>query len=318
MLEVVFSQSAAGTLSVAQTCPGDLGGPVSLYSERDGKKPSKKEIEEAQKRAEERIRKKRQNAVPIGGKHEDIFCFPLGLSQGEIRGDVLSGERLEKVKELYSIFPEETQWIENSMKPLRQRFQTLTDRAKTGETVRIWYSEAPDEYCGLCWFLSELQKNIQELPKMTAIRLPPVVLDDENAACMRCQGWGDVPAEDYHRFLPLEKPVLKLFVTMAAAKWQELQSENGNLRAVINGEIYTVPENFYDSFILREIEKAEDPFHEARLIGTVLGKYQLGIGDMWVAIRIEKMIEDGILTPVTQPKHGDTIYRRMLGKRKDL
>ncbi len=58
----------------------------------------------------------------------------------------------------------------------------------------------------------------------------------------------------------------------------------------------------------------DNEFHEAIVIGNILSKYQLGIGDAWIALRIEKMIENGILIPLTQPKPGDMIYRRMLRK----
>lgn len=39
------------------------------------------------------------------------------------------------------------------------------------------------------------------------------------------------------------------------------------------------------------------------IIGRVLGKYQLGIGDSWIALRIEEMIRSGKLEAVTsEPK----------------
>ena len=33
----------------------------------------------------------------------------------------------------------------------------------------------------------------------------------------------------------------------------------------------------------------------AIVIGNVLGKYQLGISDVWISNRIDKMLEDGVL-----------------------
>lgn len=46
-------------------------------------------------------------------------------------------------------------------------------------------------------------------------------------------------------------------------------------------------ETLYD-YILREIEAAAEEFHEAMIIGRVLGRYQPGIADTLVAFRIEK------------------------------
>ncbi len=51
-------------------------------------------------------------------------------------------------------------------------------------------------------------------------------------------------------------------------------------------------ESMYDEFIYRD---PKDEFQEAMVIGTVLGKYQLGIGNAWVTNRIEKMIVNGSL-----------------------
>ena len=51
-----------------------------------------------------------------------------------------------------------------------------------------------------------------------------------------------------------------------------------------------MPETLYDGFIRREIAAEAGAFHEAKLIGRVLGKYKLGVGDAWIALRIEEMI----------------------------
>ena len=99
-----------------------------------------------------------------------------------------------------------------------------------------------------------------------------------------------------------------------ASRWVELQQENAMLRAVLNGKLVSTPESLYDTFVLREVEKQENEFTEARLIGQVLGKYQLGIGDAWIAPRIEQFIKDGLLIPITAPEQGTPIYHCILLK----
>ncbi|MEG2013991.1 MAG: DUF3658 domain-containing protein, partial [Anaerovoracaceae bacterium] len=101
-----------------------------------------------------------------------------------------------------------------------------------------------------------------------------------------------------------------------AVKWAALQAENAPLRAVLNGKLVSVSENMYDSFILREIEVEDDEFQEANLIGRVLGKYQLGIGDAWIAGRIEKMIGDGNLAVVSASAKDSPSYHRKLKKNR--
>jgi hypothetical protein len=93
-----------------------------------------------------------------------------------------------------------------------------------------------------------------------------------------------------------------------------LQRENGPLRAVVNGKLVTVQADHYDDLILREIYHHPQRFHEARLIGQILGKYHLGLGDFQIAWRIEEFISRGMLIPATEPEEDRPIYHRFLLK----
>ncbi len=87
------------------------------------------------------------------------------------------------------------------------------------------------------------------------------------------------------------------------------------LRAMLNGKLQSVSEDIYDSFILREIAEQPEQFKMAIVIGNVLGKYQLGISDVWISNRIDKMLEDGVLEIIQDAPKGETNYRRILRKR---
>lgn len=97
-------------------------------------------------------------------------------------------------------------------------------------------------------------------------------------------------------------------------RWQQLKRENASLRAVVNRQIVSVPDTFYDPFIFQELDAQEDEFMEAMLIGRVLGKYSLGIGDGLIAMRIEQFIKEGKLEVITHAKPQDPSYHRMLRK----
>lgn len=314
MLEVVFGESAAGGLAVAQHCgEDDIGGAfgVCILSE-DGSDPSPEELEEARNRAEKEECIRHQNAVSIGGNRDDIFCFSNDLSRGDISGNCVSENRLNYLEKFRPIFPDECDCYVENVKKAKKNLDILVERASAGEILRIWYSEQPVEYCGLCWLISELKNRMKNLPRIRVIKQPNQV-EKGNTIC-HYMGWGGVCPEEFHQFLSLEKEATPAFVTGAIIQWKKMQDQNAPLRAVINGTLQSVPEDFYDCFIKREISLAEHEFHEAHLIGNILGKYQLGIGDVWVAFRIEKMIEKGWLSPTTQPNPGDGIYRRMLKK----
>jgi hypothetical protein len=85
------------------------------------------------------------------------------------------------------------------------------------------------------------------------------------------------------------------------------QEDKSILRAVVNGKVIGVPEDFYDHVIRKELPEGE--FTMGRLIGNILGKYPLGIGDWWYAKRIIRMIELGELVIVQKQKE---IYSQIL------
>ncbi len=72
---------------------------------------------------------------------------------------------------------------------------------------------------------------------------------------------------------------------------------------MLNGQLVSLPEDVYDSFIFREIEAEPEVFREAEVIGRVLGKYQLGLGTDGSPPALG-MIRAGMLEPVTQPEQG--------------
>ncbi|WP_196591330.1 DUF3658 domain-containing protein [Pectinatus frisingensis] len=177
----------------------------------------------------------------------------------------------------------------------------------------MWYSNQPDEICGLYWFINLLKSWKQPSIKVALIKLPEWEIGD--ATIIRHSGWGEVEPEKWHNYLGLQETAPEAPINAIALRWSELQKENAPLRSVINGRLQSVPESFYDDFILREIALEKDEFREANLIGKILGKYQLGIGDGWLALRIEKIICAGNLEVVTSaPKDGPS-YHRVLKKK---
>lgn len=99
------------------------------------------------------------------------------------------------------------------------------------------------------------------------------------------------------------------------SRWRELQAEGATLRAMLNGQLVSTSEKLYDEFILREIEAEGEEFQGAMIVGRVLGKYQLGVGDAWVALRIEEMIHAGKLEVVPPGDEDMPTYHRLLKKR---
>lgn len=247
------------------------------------------------------------------GNASDVFCFSLALDVGDISGNCTGENRIRVLSPLLETFSENDGFwaAKEILKNADERTNTVKERLSTGETLRLWYSEQPDEMCGLCWFASQYSKRNPQ-SRLYAVKLPSIEYDGQTL--VRHSGWGGMPPGEWHKYLKYQEEPSIGFISALACQWKQLQNENAALRAVLNGVLHSVPEDFYDCFILREIAAENMEFNEARLIGNVLGKYRLGIGDGWIAGRIDKMLGKGLLTAVTFAPPGYPKYHRILKK----
>ena len=143
-----------------------------------------------------------------------------------------------------------------------REMQRLKNYLEEGETIRIWYSDAPYSVCGfyhVCSILSEYDNPVR------VVKIPEYIVRGNEIISYR--NWGEVAAEEFAGFLPYERELSREEVRMYRSLWMELQEENTSLRAIINGEIMSVGENFYDFLIWKELTKK--PIKEARLICRV-------------------------------------------------
>lgn len=314
MLEVVFSDSAAGTMAVAIGHKGFLGGATSVIIS-DGT-VSKEEIEKFQHQAEERERSGWENAIPLEGNRKDIVNLPLALSVGNISEAGICLDRESALSLLLSILPDmASEIVTELLNTSRKNYATLLEKAQNGEPIRVWVGREPDDVCGLYWLLEQLRPIGFEKLDVTIVELP--MWETRPDGCIvQYNGWGEV--EPYHlgRMASLGKKLPTNYLRSLANRWRELQQENSPLRAVINGKLVSVSETLYDTFILRELDTLDDEFKESVLVGQVLGKNPLGIGDGWIALRVEQFIKEGLLVPITTPAPNAPIYHRMLKKIK--
>ena len=320
MIEVVFGDSACGSLKMAHH-NGDRefsSGIISVIVSRpDGSEPTEEEIQAIQREAEERERLEWENTTPMGGSPADVYDLGFSLSIGDISENIPCEKRRKVLEWLYGIYPdidEDSVFTAELMQRTADAMKEVCSHISAGESVRIWYSNQPDELCGMYWFMAQLNNLELQSDQVILVQLPDWEIGDENAAM---SGWGGVKPSQWHRYLDFQRAATSAFCKSCATHWQRLQQENAPLRAVLNGRLMSVPETLYDEFITCEIAAEEDEFNEAMLIGRVLGKYQLGIGDAWIALRIEEMIRVGNLIPITAPAPGSPIYHRRLKKCMD-
>lgn len=315
MVEVVFSDSAAGSLSIAMGGGRHVGGAVSVaILSSGGRKPAKAELRKVQLEAEERERRNWAQAVPLEGSRKDILAFSLALSVGDIDEEGIGPKREAAVSLLTRVYPDMgKEAAEGLLETSRSSLSALLARVGRGEPLRIWASGNPDEACGLCWLMEQLRPIGFDKLEITLVTLPGFE-ERPGGIAVQYTGWGEVEPHQWGNLAGHGKKLPGIMAQGLANHWRELQAENAPLRAVLNGRLVSAPESLYDFYICRELGREGEEFMEAQVVGRVLGKYRLGVGDAWIAQRIERFLQEGVLEPVTQPAQGEPVYHRVLRK----
>ena len=293
MIEILFGESEAGSMKAAKNkiVIGKVNGPASVWMAGKKTPPSK------------------PFTGWIEGASEKVICLGFMMDIGNIKEPMESPYRRELIYSMYA----QNQWeqdeeiekeLKNAGDVYTKELYRLKDFLDHGEAVRIWYSDAPYSRCGfysLCQILKEYENEI------SVVKLPEYITREKEIVSY--QSWSEVSAEEFAGFLPYEKPLSKEEVRMYAALWSELVEDNTPLRAVVNGKVLSVPDDFYDFLIWKWLKDV--PLKEARLIGNILGYSQIGIGDWWYARRIEYYIEQGKICVIEDSEYK---YARIICK----
>ncbi len=299
MLELCFSQSARGGVRCAQHCGGGGRKVFGVIVGRDDGRPAtRKEIRQAQKQAQQKREALDREAIPLGGTPSDVLGLSLGLDMEDIR-EPLGEARRELLR----------RWYDGNDEAADQDWQETLESADrlracgTGDAVRIWVDHTPSSACGLLHAASILEKtgaavSVVPLPRWR----------EEGKAVVSYQGWGEVEPELFGHFLSREEPVPPRILGVMASRWRELQRENAPLRAVVNGRVRSVREDFYDGLIRKHIPEGRTKI--ANIIGDVLGRELPGIGDTWLVERIQWMLSAGELRMVEE--NSEWFYRSVV------
>lgn len=269
MVELCFNQSAQGALKMAQHCGGkgrhSVG--IAFCTSEDGEKPSRRAVRARLRKVRAEQDRLDRYAVPLGNKSSDVLCLGLALSLGDIAAPLAEAD---------------ADWRE-----VLAAAEELRARAATGEEVRIWADDTPDGACGLrhaAALLAGLDARV------TLVSLPRWWERPDGAVVRWDRGWGEVHPEEFGLHLggaeELTRPVLR----MLALEWERLREENAPLRAVVNGRVMGVSEDFYDPVLRRCL--TEKPQKVANVLGQALVQLS-GVGDWLLARRLRAMAEAG-------------------------
>ncbi|MER2037205.1 MAG: DUF1835 domain-containing protein [Solibacillus sp.] len=122
---------------------------------------------------------------------------------------------------------------------------------------------------------------------------------------------GELSSEQLKKIYEHEKNGHALTQTERKAfeqQWEQLCENKEVLRIWESSKIMSVPETFFDGFIINTVEKSHqkkkhnDFIKTARIIGEVLGHLNQYIGDQFIEYRVRRLIVDGIFDMEGVPK----------------
>lgn len=263
MIELAFSESAAGALKMAKTLPDGFS------DSRPG----------------------------------DITVLNFYLDIGDISG--MDGSILGRKKTLNKLFAEYPGVADEIWEINYAGYARLMEAQTTLEPVRMWVlSSSPAELSGL-YFVCHLLADAGT--PLSCVRIPAEIEKEDCIVSYR--NTGEICPESFLEYMRYEQPVSGLQRTVYANHWTSLAQENAPLRAVVNGTLMGVPEDFYD-FALR----ASIPDTECKimlLIGRALGRIP-GTGDQWLYLRVRAMLQSGelVLVKEAEEHHYTAVVKR--------
>ena len=284
MIELAFGESPAGALKMAKSMKrGDiLNGVVAAFGGTE---------EERREAMKPRV----WNGVTLDGIPNDVAALTLALDMGDI-SDMDTGMTARK-EFLDTLFRDSPGVSDKVWETNQHTIERLLGAKETLEPVRIWICGCNPAELGGLYFICSLMAEART--PLSVVRVPEEIQKDNNIISYR--GTGEIGPEEFSAYSEYEKPLSKAQRKIYANYWNILARENAPLRAVINGSLMSLPENFYDFALLANMP--EEELKVARLIGNTLSQIP-GVGDLWLFLRIQAMLRSGELILVSEAADG--------------
>ncbi|TKC16165.1 DUF1835 domain-containing protein [Robertmurraya kyonggiensis] len=209
-------------------------------------------------------------------------------------------------------------WLNNEndeLSELEQRFEKTISQIISipdGSHITLWTSENAHEQTGLRFVVNFLKGKSVDITMINTRReyKKPFPVKKEKYAPLST---GEILLEKLQ--LVYEQGSGIFFTDHdrenLEKEWQSLTDNQETLRIWRNGRIHSVPDDYYDEFIIKKAkklhckQKTKDFMQSARLIGEVLGYLDQYVGDGFLEYRLRKLIERGVFV-----KEGSTAAMR--------
>ncbi|EEL67741.1 DUF1835 domain-containing protein [Bacillus mycoides] len=231
-------------------------------------------------------------------KNEKVICVNEDFSIGPIyKLDSIEGmqERKQWLKEvLTTVGPtsdlDYLDWIETTLKQNSQ----IVEEVPSGSKVILWYGENASDVIGVRFVLSLLHDKNMQVEEVNVtdfshhIEFTVRDLQDKEIPHV-LKSLGEMPSELVLEAIQTKKKLSQEQVQSLIQDWKKHSQTNGVLRILVNGQLTTVSEDYYDVSIL---DNTSNEYQRAiRIVGKVMGENEQRIGDTYLTFRVHKLIQ---------------------------
>lgn len=223
------------------------------------------------------------------GMDHKVLSMPMYLSLGDISQRAFIESRKTVYKIAYAHNNKSENLTATAVHNLAMAIGDLKDTIGKKDSIRIWWSNNADDYCGFLWLCDFLMAF--DVPT-TSIHVPMIFPTLDNGL-ITISELGEINAsniDEFHLF-HFESQLPKHRRDGYHDYWVGLRSENNPVRTIINGLAVSQSIDFYDRFVLANLSRQR--FRDlTRVILETVGSYPF-VPAWWYRHRIDYLVSKG-------------------------
>ena len=222
---------------------------------------------------------------------DGVLFLDLHLNHGKINGDVIATQAQRNAECLLSIYPntEATELEDVYVQGLQQARQCLKDlesALKNGQPIRVWVSHTAHDRCNLYWLCHFFKKC---RPRIFVAVCPGYEFDPNENGYIENKNWGGFINRQF--IAECAKNAMELAereIEENTQIWKQLVRKNTPLRVLIDDNLVSTGEDFFDAMILQYIHRK--PTSQAIILGDFFAEH-FGGDVAFICSRIDHLIE---------------------------
>lgn len=155
--------------------------------------------------------------------------------------------------------------------------------------LRIWWTDVPNDVIGL-WWLADLCAK-QKLA-IQQVHVPTIFPHPTQSALYKITNLGELDPDWLDALAQTATTLTVRDLTAFSFGWQNLHSASNEVRILLNTELLSVPETYFDPLILAAVKTPPKTFAEhVKAIGHLIGEYQISLPDWWWHYRLQQLFD---------------------------